>query len=270
VTGYLLPEIAVGRIPAQDIAQVEGYVAKVIQYESSPPQVWNSQALLVADNGKTYDEGFDGILENLRHQYFEDYLAVDTVYMDDYCPIDPSDPYADCLTATQALTESWNAGSSLLIYAGHGHITRWAHEPLIFNTDLAALTQTEKLPFLLSMDCWDGNWFFPPSYPGVYDTRSIGEWVTTVLTETGAIATFSPAALAYSGLEEKIAQGIFTTIFDEGERHLGPITQAGRERLGNSYLARTYTLLGDPATLLNIRPKSEFFKNHVYLPLVIR
>jgi uncharacterized repeat protein (TIGR01451 family) len=252
-TGYLLPEVAVGRIPAQDVAQVEGYVTKLLNYETAPPELWNAQALLVADNGDGYDEGFDGILENLRRQYLDDYLLVDTVYMEDYCS-----SYSDCPLATHALTEAWNSGAAMLIYAGHGSVNRWAHEPLIFNTDLTALTQTEKLPFLLSMDCWDGNWFFPPSYPSIYDTRSIGEWVTTVLTETGAIAAFSPAALAYAGLEERLAQAMLEVIFDQGERHLGPITQAGRERLGSSYLARTYTLLGDPATRLSIKPVGDW------------
>jgi hypothetical protein len=132
------------------------------------------------------------------------------------------------------------------------------------------LTQTEKLPFLLSMDCWDGNWFFPPSYPGVRDTRSIGEWTTVVLTETGAIAAFGPSALAYSGLEDLLAQGIFGEIFNQGERRLGPITQAGREKIADTYLGRTYTLLGDPATRLNISPKSDFFTEQIYLPLVTR
>ncbi len=257
-TGYFLPEVAVGRIPAQDVAQVAGYVTKVLSYELAPPQIWNSEALLVADNGKTVDEGFDGILENLRAQYLDGVLLSKTVYMEDYCLIDPLDPYAACPTATHALTESWNAGAALMLYAGHGSVNRWAHEPLIYNTDLAMLTQTERLPFLLSMDCWDGNWFFPPSYPSLYDTRSVGEWVTTVLTETGAIAAFSPAALAYAGLEERLAQAIFETMFEGGERRLGPLTQAGRERLGTSYLARTYTLLGDPATRLNIKPVGDW------------
>ena len=269
-TGYLLPEVYVGRISAQDVAQVMGYVTKVLKYEQAEPQLWNSQALLVADNGKQYDEGYDAILNNLYNEYFSDYLTVDKVYMETYCPIDPDDPYADCPTATQALTESWNAGGALLVYAGHGSVHRWAHEPLIFNTQLAALTQTEKLPFLLSMDCWDGNWFFPPSYPGVRDTRSIGEWTTVVLTETGAIAAFGPSALAYSGLEDLLAQGIFGEIFNQGERRLGPITQAGREKIADTYLGRTYTLLGDPATRLNISPKSDFFTEQIYLPLVMR
>jgi hypothetical protein len=87
----------------------------------------------------------------------------------------------------------------------------------------------------------------------VRDTRSIGEWTTVVLTETGAIAAFGPSALAYSGLEDLLAQGIFGEIFNQGERRLGPITQAGREKIADTYLGRTYTLLGDPATRLNIR-----------------
>jgi len=245
VDGDGMPEVSVGRLPAQTVEEVAGYVAKVLAYEARPPAGWQLHTLLVADNGEKSDEGFDRILNRLQ-SLLPTAMTTHTVYMKDYCP--PS--LTPCPAATNALTQAWNAGAGLLAYAGHGSINRWAHEPLIFNTNLTALGQTTALPFLLSLDCWDGYWMFPPKYPGVSDVRSIGEWVTTVLTETGAIAAYGPAGLAYPYPEEQQAKAMFTAAFQQGEFNLGALTHIGREAVSSYYEARTYTLFGDPALFL--------------------
>jgi len=244
VDGDGLPEVIVGRLPAQTVDEVAAYVAKVLAYEAQPLAAWQLHTLLVADNGKDYDEGFDSMLEQLR-KLFSTATTTQTVYMEDLCT-----GYTFCPAATNALTQAWNAGAGLLTYAGHGSINRWAHEPLILNTDLTVLTQKTALPFLLSLDCWDGYWMFPPKYPGVSDVRSIGEWVTTVLTETGAIAAYGPAGLAYAGPEEQQARAMFKAAFQRGEFNLGELSQIGREAIRTRYEARTYTLFGDPALFL--------------------
>ncbi len=246
VDGDGLPEVFVGRLPAQTVAEVAAYVAKVLAYESRPLATWQLHTLLVADNGETIDEGFDSMLERLR-VLFPTAMTTQTVYMEAYCPPAIGAP---CPAATNALTQAWNAGAGLLAYSGHGSINRWAHEPLIFNTNLSVLTQKTALPFLLSLDCWDGYWMFPPKYPAGPDVRSIGEWVTTVLTETGAIAAYGPAGLAYPSPEEQQARAIFTAAFQRGEFNLGALTHIGRKAISANYEARTYTLLGDPALFL--------------------
>lgn len=245
VDGDGLPEIAVGRIPAQTVTEVSAYVAKVLAYESQPAAAWQLHALFAADNGHTSDEGFDTLLNGLSNDFVPGAMTTETIYMEDLC----SSYTAPCPAATNAVTEAWNAGAGLLTYAGHGSIHRWAHEPLIFNTDLAALDETVELPFLLSLDCWDGYWMFPPKYPGVLgrDVRSIGEWATTVLTETGAIAAYGPAGLAFAYEERLLARAMYAAAFEQGILDLGALTQVGREAIATSYQARTYTLLGDPA-----------------------
>lgn len=246
VDGSGLPEVAVGRIPAQTVDEVAGYVAKVLAYESQPPSAWQLRALMVADNGESYDEGFDSLLDRLM-PLLPGAMVTQTVYMEDLCP-----DYTFCPTATNALLEVWNAGQGLVTYSGHGSIHRWAHEPLIYNTHLAALTETTALPFLLALDCWDGYWMFPPKYPALtgLDVRSVGEWATTVLTETGAIAAYGPAGLAYKYEEELLARAMYTAAFQQGIFDLGTLSQIGREAIASNYQARTYTLLGDPAVHL--------------------
>jgi hypothetical protein len=245
-----LPEMIVGRIPASTVAQVEGAIDKIITYESETTAAWMDRVIHVADDGDGVQEGFSQILDGLEHDYLPTGIETHTVYIEDYCAISSE---SACPSATLALTQTWSAGGALLSYAGHGAVHRWASEPLLLNTQLESLTGTTGLPFVISLDCWDGYWMFPPKYPafGNNDINSTGEWATTVLTDRGAIAIFGPAGLGYPEVEEIAVQRMYQAMFQEGNFQLGPLTQAGREAISPwSYLARTYTLLGDPALYL--------------------
>ncbi len=245
------PEIAVGRLPAQTEAEVAGYVAKVLTYEQQPSAPWMDRALMVADDGITTPEPFAAIIERLA-DYLPEQIATEKIYIEDYCA-DPDRPnFTPCISATHALTTAWNAGAAMLTYAGHGSIHRWGHEPLILNTDLTQLTETMGLPFIIALDCWDGYWMFPPEYPAqdATDVRSMGEWATTVVTQSGAIAAFGPAGLGYAAQEEYLTRAMYAAAFERGVFDLGALTQIGRAAIRSSYMARTYTLLGDPALTL--------------------
>jgi hypothetical protein len=246
-TGDGMPELAIGRIPAYDADTVAGFVNKILTFEGRNSAAWMDRALFVADDGKDSIEGFASALDNLMADYVPSTLVTDTVYIQDHCGIS-----GDCPTATQALTQTWGQGAALLTYAGHGSIHRWAHEPLLFNEEVATLPAMEGLPFILSLDCWDGYWIFPPIYPLLpdRDVRSIGEWATTVLTDRGAIGIFGPAGLGYLYIEEPMAQAMYDGMFNHGTFRIGDLTQLGRQAVSWSYLARSYTLLGDPTLVL--------------------
>jgi hypothetical protein len=249
-----MPEVMVGRIPAGTVAQAEGVVAKILAYESAPEAPWMMRAIMVADNPDAAAD-FEAIAKNLE-SYLPGDMVTSTIYLDDY----GSTP-----SATLALTQTWSQGAAMLTYVGHGRVHWWAHEHLLLNTQMTQLTNTVGLPFLLSLDCWDGYWMFPPDYPlGAEDVRSIGEWATTVLTDRGAIAAFGPAGLAPPEDEEVMAQAMYQALFGRGVYRLGELTQVGREAISDTYAARTYTLLGDPAMELRI-PISR-----IYMPLALR
>ncbi len=262
-----MPEVMVGRIPAETVMQAEGVVAKILAYESSPAALWMTRVVMVTDNGKTGPEGFEDVADDLVADYVPSQMDVRTIHLRDYCGAATSGNWlTPCPSATLALTQTWSQGAAMLTYVGHGAVDSWGHERFLINTQMAQLTNTTGLPFLLSLDCWDGYWMFPSKYPvGLNDdVRSIGEWATTILTDRGAIAAFGPAGLGYVGDEERMAQAMYQALFEEREYRLGELTQAGREAFSGSYLARTYTLLGDPAMKLRILPLP------VFLPLVVR
>ena len=245
-----MPEVYVGRLPAETVEQVKAYIAKLLAYENGPAADWQAQALLIADNGETFDEGFDSSLERIAASHLDGFMDVQRVYMEDYnIPPVTGQRFP---TYTQDVIDAWNDGAAMVLYAGHAAITRWGHEPILRNTELVSLTEQTKLPFLLSLDCWDGYYMLPPKYPNIASTHAFGEWLTAILTDSGAIANFAPAGLSFTLPAESLANGFLQRMIN-GERRLGPLTQAGREAIRYSYLSRIFTLLGDPAMALNVQ-----------------
>jgi hypothetical protein len=257
--------VMVGRIPAATVQQAEDAVAKILAYESAPASAWTSRILMVTDNGKDEPEGFEELAERLVTGSVPDEIDVQYIHLRDYCgPATTTNVATLCPSATLALTQTWSQGAAMLTYVGHAAVYRWGHEELLRNTQMAGLNNTTGLPFLISLDCWDGNWMWPGNYPigTATDARSMGEWATTVLTDRGAIATFGPSSLAYASTEEVMARAMYEALFEDQVYRLGDLTQVGREAIPGSYMARTYTLLGDPAMALRV------MLPHAYLPMV--
>lgn len=257
-----MPELYVGRIPAASVEEAEAVVGKILGYESKAAPPWRDRMLFVADNVPDEAGDFQGAVERLQG-LTPAWMEGHRIYLTDYCgpPVSPPGP---CPSATLALTETWSAGAAMVTYAGHGSLNRWTHERLLIPDHIPSLQADHGLPFVLSLDCLDGYWMFPPSYPKLgTDTRSLAE-ALLLTPRRGAAAVFAPAGLGTIQQEEQMARAMFQAMFDEGILRLGPLTQAGREAVSGSHLARTYTLLGDPAMRLAVLPQ------RVCLPVVLR
>lgn len=278
VDGDGFPEIAVGRISVNSASELTTYISKLLAYETAGPGPWMQRALLFADDGGELPENFRPVLEDIATAYFPDWLEIQDVFVDDYCTKEIANgkyanPGENCPAATAAMTQTWSTGAALLLYAGHGAPGLWGHEPLLVGSQLNTLEPMTGYPFLISLDCWDGYWMHPPDYPFSKpdsEATSIGERATTSLSDRGAIAVFGPAGLGYLGIEKPMTEAMLDALFNKGETHLGALTQAGRQAIIDGgawghYLARTYTLIGDPAMQIRLQQIRQ-----VFMPLVLR
>lgn len=258
VNGNGMPELLVGRIPANSLTELSAYLEKLLAYDNLPAAPWMETFLLVADDGATALEGFAEALNRIRNNTFPSWAVTQQVYIQHYCPKPPYSWTAPCPSATRALTETWSQGASLLLYAGHGAPGVWANEPLLRGSQLATLHPMTGQPFIIALDCWDGFWMYPrgTNLGTGREAISIGERATMGWTDRGAIALFGPAGLAYLHFEEQLTQAMMMQLFVHGERRIGELTQVGRQAIWNTsgrYLARTYTLLGDPSMQLRLQ-----------------
>ncbi|GAB4494844.1 MAG: hypothetical protein OHK0052_00840 [Anaerolineales bacterium] len=262
----LLPDMHIGRLPVNSVAEANTVVNKILGYLAQPFDNWQMNLLFVADN--IPDSAGDFI-------YFSEALIQDHVplsaynltriYLDeggfypqfdgiDFECTSASDP--DCPAVTTAIATAFNNGALLSNYIGHASINRWTHEQILqpIAAHMDQFTNTNSLPFNLSMTCLDGFWFHPnqssanASGPGVMESylRADGK---------GIVGAFAPTGLGVSTGHDVLHRGFYDEIFNSGNWQIGPDTLAAKVELfalGYSQdLLYTFLILGDPAMYLH-------------------
>jgi hypothetical protein len=159
--------------------------------------------------------------------------------------------------------QSWNSGTSLLMFTGHASIHQWAVENFFHLEDIAGLNNGDRLPVVLEMTCFTGS--FHVSGLATLDESLVRH------PQGGAVAAWGPTGLGLSTGHESLADGFMHSLLQTSDTDLGMATLAGKinlmvERPANKDLIDTFTLLGDPATRVNVLAGS----NTIFLPLIQR
>ncbi len=224
-----LPELAVARIPAGSVAEVDGYVAKVKAYLGAYPLARADRALLVSDvavsyyaidiDSAHYLEGEGRSLDLLPAGFTVDKLYATSMTPDTAAP----------RLSWSALSAAFAAGYNLVVHNGHGSEGTAIYTP---DDDLTvaridALTNATR-PILLSCACQAGAFNEPDEQ---LSTDSAGERL--VLNPTGG-------AIAYLG-NTTVGLGLAggSQLIDELLRHVRSNPEA---RLGDALFA-AHTLM---------------------------
>jgi len=250
-----LPDVHIGRLPVNSVAELEAVINKIIAYENSPFEAWQYHIMFVADNNDTGGK-FSNLAEGIINSSVPSGFVVERLYLDDYQgQADPKE------SINQDIIQGLNAGgASLLNYIGHGSINRWAAEGIFTNSDISELSNGAHLPVLISMDCLDGYWLYPGT-TGLVEELLRAE-------NKGIVSSFSPTGLGVATGHDALHSGFYQAVFEDNVRVLGPATMAGKLALyatGKNYdLLHTFSIFGDPALEMKI-PASP-----VYLPIITR
>ena len=225
-----LPDLAIGRLPAQNAQQMQAMVAKILAYEQGAPAgEWRRRLLFVADDDDTL---FAAINEGLADAVPSGYRAEQIVIGRD------ADPRA-------ALLAALDEGVSVVNYIGHAAIDMWAKEELLRAADVGALDQDGRLPLFVVWACLCG-YFHHPQAECLGETLLLAE-------EKGAIAALVPTGETMAADQQLLAEGLFHHLFAaptvgeailRAKRGLDPTQPGLRE------LIETFVLLGDPALRL--------------------
>ena len=236
-----LPDMMIGRLAVNNVAEASGFVNKIINYETIPAAgVWKQQILAVADDAD-YAGDFAAISDNLLDTYVEPPYTSEKVYYG-------LPPYTDVALARQAIVSGINTGKLIVNYIGHSGISAWAYPYLFKVSDVAGLTNGEKMPVMLDMTCYSGTFHYPNPYSANYE--GLGEVVTRA-DGKGAIASWSATGNGVASGHYYLNEGFFKSFFHHGLITVGSGTTAGKFELwsigGALDLLDTYTLFGDPA-----------------------
>jgi len=230
----LVPDIAVGRIPAKTADQVSDYIAKVKAYEADALLgTWDREITLVADNTDIYD--FAGASNGFKDNITVDY-TVGEAYIGDV---------GSSAVRTQVLSAFTN-GKLFINYQGHGAAKLWADEKVLRDTDVAAMANGEKLPLVFMMNCV-ANMFVGNAYD------SLGEKLA-IQPGGGALAVWGATGYTAPHLQAQLNNEVIKILFAEGQKRVGvALVEAATRHSADFYLYSIITqwaFLGDPAVKL--------------------
>jgi len=142
------PDLFVGRLSAENLGQVALQVQKFVEYEQTPQTgagwyhmgtgIGSSEGAGIGDDGESDRQHIDNIRADLLNFT---YTYVDQIY----------DPGANSTMVATAV----NQGRSIINYCGHGSTTSWSTTGFS-NSHVNALTNYNKLPFIISVACVNG------------------------------------------------------------------------------------------------------------------
>jgi hypothetical protein len=242
-----LPDIYIGRLPAQSAADATAMAAKIIAYETGLNSgSWEKNVVLVADNPtEAYEAVFEAISEDAAAL-----LPAKMVPLKGYL--------GDYLVAADLSTDisNWiNDGALIVNYSGHASLQQWTSEAVFVNADVNTLTNTHRYPFVISMSCLTGYFGYLDALLG--PVPSLAEQLL-LAEDKGAVAALMPTAMTTTAGQHILNTALFEAIFVNDIRQLGPAIASAKQTLlanGDAYfeqVSATFLLFGDPAQTLKV------------------
>jgi hypothetical protein len=227
-----IADIAIGRLPVRTVAEANLVVGKIVNYSpSTPPQT----ALLVADTQGNYYFDFEAA-DNQIGSLLPPSLTIQKVFR----RLAASDN-----AANQDIANKFNAGLSLVIYSGHGNVDIWGGS--IFATDdssaagghgAMSLTNGNKLPFVVVMDCLNG-YFADPRL------QSLAEALVKA-PNGGAVASFASSGLTIPDGQHQMGEQMLHLLYDGAPIAIGDASRQSKSATSDQDVRRTWILFGDP------------------------
>jgi hypothetical protein len=229
----LLPDLAIGRLPAATVEELETMVAKIVAWESSGHTV-QGRTILVADNP---DRGGDFVAaaENLATTVLNR-RELDRIYLSEL----------GTTVTRDRIRQAFDEGASLASYIGHGGIHLWADENILSIDDVETLAPQVEQPVLLTMNCLNGYFHFP-----YFDSLSE---VLVKADGKGAIAAFSPSGLSLNDAAHVYHQKVLEALLQGDHERLGDAVMSAQAAYAETgafpELLSIFHLFGDPAMKL--------------------
>lgn len=239
-------DLAVGRIPANNLSEAQAIVSKLIQYETSLGE-WQQDMLFIADDGdfnihQTQADKLSNLIENRIP-----YMNPKRLFIDAF----PQEKQGNTTFASEAkkqLNTALKKGVAIINYTGHGSENGWTAERLLRKGDVKQWNNAGKYPILFTATCEYGTFDNPILQSG-------GE-EALLQTAGGAIAVLTATRSAISGSNFEINQKFYEILSEKPDMRLGDVLRETKNAVAPSAVKRHFTLLGDPSMSLNLpQPK---------------
>jgi hypothetical protein len=226
----LLPDMAIGRLPAQTVEEAERLIAKVLAWEDSG-QGLGGRAVLVADNPDEAGD-FEANVRDIAAEFLE-HRDTETILL-----------RREGANTRARILDAFDSGASLMSYVGHGGAAVWASENVLNSWDVASLRQQSEQPVMLTLNCLNG-YFVAPAFDSLAEAFLKAEG-------RGTAAAFTPTGLSLDGPAHELHRALMRELTRGHHERLGDAVLAAQEAYEQTglmpELLSIYHLLGDPAT----------------------
>ena len=228
----LLPDLAIGRLPAASVEEAASLVRKQLDWEDSGQDLAGAAAL-VADNP---DAGGD---------FEADIADIQASFLPGR-PVERILVREDGASTRDRIRAAFDGGLSLASYVGHGGAAVWASENVLNSWDAPSLLAQPRQPLLLTLNCLNG-YFVAPSYDSLAEAflKVDGRGVIAAIAPSG-LSLEAPAHVFHRALLAELTSGAHARLGDA----LLAAQKADAESGAMPELVSVYQLLGDPALKL--------------------
>jgi hypothetical protein len=245
-------DMMVARWPVRSLSQLNNIIEKARSYEASSNYApWRATVTLVADDefGSSSFESFHTTqTENLQKYHLPAGFRRNKIYLWDY-PLDSKREKPD---VNEAIINSFNEGSLLVNYAGHGNPDTWSHEHVFNrNSDLPQLKNSDKLTLVFTASCSIG-FYDDPTREGMAEDL-------LRLPDAGAIATVAATRTVYAGDNAEFNRLCYDLLFGGDDLSICQSVYLAKVMRQYSYNPprpikndQTYAFFGDPFVKLGI------------------
>jgi hypothetical protein len=237
-------DMFISRIPVKSSEALGHVIDKIVNYEtSSPPGDWRNTVTVVADDqysASSSSEWFHTTqAEELAQMHTPKGFYVSKIYLLEY----PFGEGGEKPQAREAVINSFDSGSLLVDYIGHGSKEVWAHEHVLRRTQDVPILQTAgHLPLVYGASCSIAKWDEPGG-------EGMAEDFVTI-PETGAIATIAATRLVSAPGNAYLNYEVFDQLFGADTLSITAALYAAKLLRAPSSNDRKYVLFGDPALRL--------------------
>jgi hypothetical protein len=230
----ILPDLAIGRLPATTLEQAQTMVAKILDWEAQG-QSLDGKAAPDADNPDPAGD-FEADARDIESSFLQG-RETTNVFLGEIGDRDET---------RARILDAMNSGLSLISYVGHGGGAVWAGENILNSWDAASLLAQPRQPFMLTMNCLNG-YFIAPFYESLAEgfLKAPGK---------GTIASFSPSGLSLDGPAHLYHRAVMQEITSGQHQRLGDAILAAQRTYAQTgampELLSVYHLFGDPALRL--------------------
>ncbi len=241
----LLPEFAIGRLPARNMAELDQAVQKILALNTFQTTPWHNRILLIGGYETTFKEQSEVLLNALVGDGF--FPA--RLYVDQYSEGGPF------YGSTDDLVNYLNEGRIWVNFLGHGGGAVWGDRSLLTLDDLGSLANTTTQPLVTSMTCFTGD---------VTNPNSLGRRMV-LKAEGGATAWIGSAGVGWIINDFMLLQPFSDLLLKTRDSPVGPLLNMAKVRYLASNtafpdIARSqiyqYNLLGDPALFVPFPEKA--------------